>query len=556
LALPLISTSNSAMSSKGTALLRRSSGHDVDRQHPTLAADSEVLPPIGDEGAWMVTRGPNRLFHVSEAFASACQLMDGTRTVDDIASELGAPWEPQNLIAVVDRLEEHQILDDGMSQHKARRWNFSPPAAFQISLLDPTKTLAPALPLLRRLVRLQTSVLCGLIALAGVVSIVAQWDEFVSVLSVPTSFWVYVAVLGGFLAATAVHEIAHAAVLMAHGGRPKRIGFMFFYFMPAFFADVSDGWRLPRREQRAQVAFAGIIAQSAVSGSAALLTLLVEGNAQAALFIFAATTYASGLLNLIPLVKLDGYIALMAMTDVSHLRDRAMADARSKIASILFGSKHRPTLSEIWWAQPFGFACIAFPLVLLGQALRLWSEYLALFGTTAIFFRWGIALALLIFLGVRLRRLLSESIQNGASLPRLGLVCIVLAASIGLLGAYVDVPISYDAGYFTDESGEVVIVLPSSSTGSYLTEGAEVTFKSAGPVLQPVLGSGRLGPIDLESRIGPLAATTPTTAQLPQPFGYTLLAEQIDGDIAAAGIASIDGDQVNGWTWLLRRFIF
>ncbi|MCR2185631.1 hypothetical protein NSX52_24025, partial [Salmonella enterica] len=57
--------------------------------------------------------------------------------------------------------------------------------------------------------------------------------------------------------ATLLHEAAHGLTLARFGGSPRRAGFMLFYLTPAFFVDVTDGWRLPKRSQRVAIALAG-----------------------------------------------------------------------------------------------------------------------------------------------------------------------------------------------------------------------------------------------------------------------------------------------------------
>lgn len=79
------------------------------------------------------------------------------------------------------------------------------------------------------------------------------------------------------------------------------------------------------------------------------------------MLIFGVSTYLTGVLNFVPLVKLDGYLALMSHLDIPHLRDRSMTDARRFLARILFGGRYSRELPQLTWAVPFGFACMLFP---------------------------------------------------------------------------------------------------------------------------------------------------------------------------------------------------
>jgi putative peptide zinc metalloprotease protein len=165
-----------------------------------------------------------------------------------------------------------------------------------------------------------------------------------------------------------LHELAHGAALVAYGGRVRRFGVMVMYGAPALFCDVTDAWRLPSR-QRCAVALAGVLASLGLAGTAATAYALVPGLRVPAVGTIAVLTYCSAVLNIVPFVKFDGYLALMARVDIPHLRAKAMHDWRDLVVSTLVGAPRHPQLPSLRWAPAFGFACCVTPVLLVGLAV-------------------------------------------------------------------------------------------------------------------------------------------------------------------------------------------
>lgn len=120
-----------------------------------------------------------------------------------------------------------------------------------------------------------------------------------------------------------LHEFAHAAALVYFGENPRRIGIMLFYLSPAFFRDITNAWRLPNKNQQTLTALAGVVSTFGIAGMVATI-YAATGTKYSWLAIAAVILYIESILNLLPFVKLDGYIALMTYLDVPKLRDLAM----------------------------------------------------------------------------------------------------------------------------------------------------------------------------------------------------------------------------------------
>src|SRR5204863_2653183 len=117
-----------------------------------------------------------------------------------------------------------------------------------------------------------------------------------------------VIVLVVFLVVTA-HEFGHGLTCKHFGGEVHELGFMLIYFQPAFYCNVSDAWLFPEKSKRLWVGFAGPYFELLLWALAVLAWRLTEADTvvnYVALIVMAGSGVKT-LLNLSPLLKLDGY---------------------------------------------------------------------------------------------------------------------------------------------------------------------------------------------------------------------------------------------------------
>jgi putative peptide zinc metalloprotease protein len=313
-------------------------------ERPRLAPDARVHEPIEDGAPWLVQSGAQRYLRVAAGMASLLRLADGTRDAEDMAKELG--WSVELVGEGLLRAQRTGLLEDAADKpRRERRITFVPPLTVQFTVVRPERMLNVFRPLTARLAHRGWAIVAATLAGAGLLALVAQAQTTIAALSEPISLPALLALLVVTYCGTMLHELSHGLVLSHYGGRPSRMGFMLFYLTPAFFCDVSDGWRLPRNRQRVRVALAGIATQTVIAGLAGVGSVVVAvagGNPAVRdfLLLLTVTNYVSGLFNTIPFVKLDGYLALMSHLDISHLRDRSITDARRLVARLLFGGRY------------------------------------------------------------------------------------------------------------------------------------------------------------------------------------------------------------------------
>lgn len=164
-----------------------------------------------------------------------------------------------------------------------------------------------------------------------------------------------------------LHESGHGLVIVHNRRRVGMEGVGFYWGALIFYVDASDALFLPRRTRMLQSA-AGILTDLVVCGAASLVALLGGGASWAVVVReFAVLGYPGALLNVVPLLELDGYWFLADSLDRPTLGRDSRGALRQRRA-------RRPANGRL---ALYGAASMVFGLLLLGVGLGTWW---ALFG--------------------------------------------------------------------------------------------------------------------------------------------------------------------------------
>ena len=106
------------------------------------------------------------------------------------------------------------------------------------------------------------------------------------------------------------------------------MGFMFLYLAPCFYCDVTEIWISASKLQRMATIIAGIWIELVVCGFAMIVWLNTPAGAwlhDLAYQLILITGIAVVILNLNPLIKLDGYYLLTEVIGIPDLKERSTA---------------------------------------------------------------------------------------------------------------------------------------------------------------------------------------------------------------------------------------
>jgi putative peptide zinc metalloprotease protein len=111
------------------------------------------------------------------------------------------------------------------------------------------------------------------------------------------------------------HEIGHAAACRYGGGRPAGMGMGLYMVWPAFYTDVTDAYRLPRRD-RLRVDVGGLYFNAVVAVATVGVWLMWRADA---LLLLVALQLVQMAKQLSPVIRADGYHILSDLTGVPDL---------------------------------------------------------------------------------------------------------------------------------------------------------------------------------------------------------------------------------------------
>lgn len=517
-----------------------------------LLAPGVAFEGTADDAVWIAMRHGVPTSRVSRTVVELLAAMDGRTALHDLHRRFAASESSESFLRLVQRFRASGLLE-GDAKLPPGRLTYRPPFTLQVATLR-----APGIfgrldrlivPFSRRAALVAvTVVLCG-----GFLAATVQARDLLDVLTLPVPLVGLVILVAALSFITLLHESAHGLTLTRFGGRPRRAGFMLFYLTPAFFVDVTDGWRLPGRWQRAAVALAGPAVHAVVAALALIAALVLPQPAvQHALLLLAVSCVAIVLINLIPFVRFDGYIALMSALDEPNLRVRTIRDGGNFLARFLFGGQRVSRSLDTWWSVPFGLASLVAPVVLVSFAVVRANRALA--GGGPVLGLLVVALeSVVVLVGVvLLAKALHRVFRSGVSRFRFVAVSAAMAASIAVAGAVVPVPLTATLGFVT-RGDRVLLVRGGESAEVEVPEGAPVVLMSSGILANEEVGEGTARLQRPEPTTVPLDALFPVTAEgvtVPAVTVAEVDVSEESGIVPSTGQARIEIGQRNLWQML------
>ncbi len=187
-----------------------------------------------------------------------------------------------------------------------------------------------------------------------------------------------------------LHELAHGLVTKHVGRELDRGGFLLYWGFPAFFVDTRDTW-LSSRLDRIKVSWAGPYSGLMLGGLMGVVLTAVSAYSPAefeqtllATFLFQLgfLSFLSVLVNLNPLLELDGYFMLMDWLEMPGLRERAFHFLRYEVVHRLReAGEPRAFWRSLSRAERiftlFGMLALVYSIFALWLAFTFWEGYVS-----------------------------------------------------------------------------------------------------------------------------------------------------------------------------------
>ncbi|HEX6502863.1 MAG TPA: HlyD family efflux transporter periplasmic adaptor subunit [Terriglobales bacterium] len=278
--------------------------------------------------------------------ADLYQQQTGAATSEDDVRELASFLQAQTQLLYKTPLEQNIALQQELRSSREKRSRFKDLSDIPIKVWEDAdgyiSRLYPRLKFLFTPWFVWLSI--GMFALMG-----WMWaDRFGEVWSDSFAFYNFTAKSGSdlvefwflFGAMAFVHETAHGLAAKHYGTTIERMGFTLLYFAPSFYCDATQVWVLGGKWARIATAFAGIWLDLVVCFFA---TVVWWGTATGMLIhdwaykVMMVTGLGVSILNLNPLIKLDGYLIFSELVHEPTLKESSTEYLSAWMRKYVFG---------------------------------------------------------------------------------------------------------------------------------------------------------------------------------------------------------------------------
>lgn len=502
-----------------------------------LREEAQLTRTRGVSAAWLLDTPSGRRLKVGHDFALITQFLANGALPERVPALAppGAQWRLEHVEKVIGRLRELDcLLTADTVVAKKSRLRYHDLFTIQLDLWRPQQ-VGPWVTRIASLLWSVPGVILGLLIGAAALAVIAANPAAVATALgspvAPTDFGIVVLITW---VSTVIHELSHGGALVAVGGRPRRFGVMLFFFMPAAFCEVTDVWALPRRS-RALVILAGMMSQFTLGG---LLVLWgAHHGPDAGLATLAGlVVWCAGAINVIPFVKLDGYLLVATLTETPFLLKRSVAAFADDLAHLAGGTA--PS-DERRWIRVFGLFTTFTPLIISAVVLSRLLNTLSTWGLVGIL----IVVALTGYATGILLRSAWAIVCRALSGPRAkaGVPALAAVVSATVLGiALMPTQEALAVAYTTTPDGATQVVYGEADRCFIPTEAAPVRLTTNGVLLQLPVATGTTVPATYATAVSSLATVPVVWPDAPQTVG---LAQRVRLDgvdpIPAEGVATV-----------------
>src|SRR4051794_37496984 len=285
------------------------------------AAGVELLGPVHGsgyrDGAALVRRADGQMVQLGPLMYGLLECIDGQRSPDELAdamtSRLGRRLDAEQVTVLARKLAAQGLLA-GTEAAAPPRANPLLALRWKVLVTDPGVTrrlTAPFAVLFRPW--FVWPVLAAFVAVCWFVLI----DKGVASATAEafSSPGLLLLVFALAVLSAGAHELGHAAACRYGGATPGGMGMGLYLVWPAFYTDVTDAYRLPRRS-RLRVDLAGLYFNALVAVLTMAVWLVVRRDA---LLLLVALQLLQMVRQLSPVIRADGYHILADTTGVPDL---------------------------------------------------------------------------------------------------------------------------------------------------------------------------------------------------------------------------------------------
>jgi putative peptide zinc metalloprotease protein len=292
---------------------------------------------------WFKDKESNRYFKAKEREYEIISLIDGNHSLaeicDIIKKRMKLSIDLAKLAGIIAKLDSIGLIDGIKKSKRQENKNDDFKESKKFKLANPDKFLSKLNNYISWVFTKEFVFISLSIIIFSMIEISQYYNEFFSQTK-ELSHNRYIFFIVGWLVIS-LHEIGHGVTCKHYGGQVTDMGILFFYyFIPAGYCNISDIYLFKNKLHRVYVLLAGLYTQFLIASLAAIGWLLVAPHtiiSDMFCILFWAGT-ASTVINLVPLLKLDGYYILTNLLSEYNLQAQSQFYTKQVIEYLFLGN--------------------------------------------------------------------------------------------------------------------------------------------------------------------------------------------------------------------------
>lgn len=304
---------------------------------------------------YVVRDSKGKSFVLSESLKDILVMFDGERTLQQIAMEVSRREGAVVTEAKIKEVIEKYLLTHGLVEQMqengeepavaARLENAERARKFKLDFIFRIPLIKPdlAVKLADRFTWLYRPLIVAVSVLSIILVHVAFYGPWFRHKGLVFGAREYLIAYALMLGTAVFHEIGHAAACRTYKCEHGAIGFLLYIIFPAFYVNLSNAWKLSRR-QRAVIDIGGVYFQL-ISTIPLFVLFSLTGTSYYAAAIYSVDMMV--LMSLNPFLKFDGYWLLVDLTGLVNLQRRGWRVGKEVVLWSIGVARDIPTFKEV-----------------------------------------------------------------------------------------------------------------------------------------------------------------------------------------------------------------
>lgn len=305
--------------------------------------------PLEEDKLQIFNRNTGKTYTLGKNESNVFQLLNGANTINDISRQCSF-YTGQEIDALI-----KAFSDLGFFEKTKMKLN---PFKIKLKLFNPNKLLRTDSPL-TIILHCIILFICPLIFIAGIVmnrilindAMRFYGQAMIGIRELGVAGWILIAFLS--LLSLALHESAHMITARKYGVNVPEMGVMLYFLVPCAYTNITGINLLKSKTKRLIVLASGSLVNFAIIGICSIVICTVASQE---LVSYAAALALANIgtifLNLMVLLKFDGYYALEVILDEPKLRENAISAVLSLVRTLFAGKKEEKTAFRQMIGEP------------------------------------------------------------------------------------------------------------------------------------------------------------------------------------------------------------